>query len=623
MPITKVKFPRPGINKQDTVYGAEGGWTDCDNMRFRYGIPEKIGGWQNVAPPFHLIGIARDIHNYTDLAGDSLCAVGTDRKLYIYYDNNYYDITPISTTQAVVFNFTSGTTYVDVTSTSNGAVQGDFVTFSAVTGVSVGTSTITNTTMSQEFQIQEITNANTFKINVSDLGTPALNDTATGTGAFQINIGADTSKFGIGWGAASWGFSTWGTARPTGVITQNPRIWALDNWGEDLIATIVGGKTYYLQTSTFVVSRTTRATLLATAPTQSNYMIVSSRDRHLIFLGTETTPGTTTTYDPMAVLFGSQESITDFVPTSVNTAGFQRLSSGNDIVTAVRTRGDLILLTNVSAHQMQFVGPPYTFSFKQTGTNCGAISPHCAVEAENVVYWMSTGGFFLFDGVVKQIPCTVQDYVYSDIDDEEQFTTYAGVNLQFAEVSWFYASQNSNYINKVVTYNYREQVWTIGTLARTVWAPRDIFAYPLAADYSATSTSLAQPTVIGLTAGRSTLYNQEYGNQADSAFMPAYIQTAEFAIGDSNDSMFIKRYIPDFKNQVGGVQMEFLVRQYPGSTVTVASSTVVYSTTTKVDMRARGRQVSIKMSTVDSGSSTATTFRFGTLRIDAQPDGLR
>jgi len=623
MPITKVKFPRPGINKQDTLYGAEGGWTDCDNMRFRYGVPEKIGGWQNVAPPLHLIGVARDIHNYTDLAGDSLSAIGTDRKLYIYYDNNYYDITPISTTQAVVFSFTSGTTIVEVTSTSNGAVEGDFVTFSGVTGVSVGTTTITNTTMSQEFEIQEITNANTFKINVADLGTPASSDTATGTGAFQINIGADTSQFGIGWGAASWGFSTWGTARPTGVITQRPRIWVLDNWGEDLIATIYGGKTYYLQTSTFVISRNTRATLLANAPTQSNYMIVSSRDRHVIFLGTQTTPGTTTTYDPMSVLFGSQESITDFTPTATNTAGFQRLSSGNRLVTAVRTRGDLILLTNLSAHSMQFVGPPYTFSFKQVGTNCGAISPHSAVEAENVVYWMSNGGFFLFDGVVKQIPCTVQDYVYSDIDDEEQFTTFGGVNLQFAEVSWFYASQNSSYINRVVTYNYREQLWTIGTLARTVWAPRDIFAYPLATDYDVNSTALAQPTVIGLTPGRATLFNQEYGNQADGVYLPAYIQTAEFGLGDTNDSMFIKRYIPDFKNQVGGVQMEFLVRQYPGSTVQVASSTVVYSTTTKVDMRARGRQVAIKMTTVDTGTSAATTFRFGTLRIDAQPDGLR
>ena len=619
MPITKVKFPRPGINKQDTSYGAEGGWVDCDNVRFRYGVPEKIGGWQNVAPPFNLIGVARDIHNYNDLAGDSLCAIGTDRKLYIYYDNNYYDVTPISTTKAVVFNFTSGTTIVQVTSTSNGAVMGDFVTFSAVTGVSVGTTTITNTTMSQEFEIQEITNANTFTIDVADLGTPASSDTATGTGAFQINVGVDTSQFGIGWGAASWGFSTWGTPRPTGVITQTSRVWALDNWGEDLIATIVGGKTYYLDTSTFVISRSTRATLLANAPTQSNYMVVSSRDRHLIFLGTETTAGDTNTYDPMAVLFGDQESITDFTPNATNTAGFQRLSSGNRIVTAVRTRGDLILLTNTSAHQMQFVGPPYTFSFKQTGTNCGAISPHAAVEAENVVYWMSDGGFFLFDGVVKQIPCTVQDYVYSDIDDEEQFTTYAGVNLQFAEVSWFYASQNSNYINRVVTYNYREQVWTIGTLARTVWAPRDVFAYPLAASYDANSTALAQPTVIGLTAGRSTLYNQEYGDNADGSAMESYITTADFALGDGNDSMFIRRYIPDFRNQSGGVGMQFLVRQYPGQTQTVASSTVVYSTTTKVDMRARGRQVAIKMTSSDTGS----TFRFGTIRIDTQPDGLR
>ena len=621
MPITKVKFPRPGINKQDTAYGAEGGWVDCDNVRFRYGIPEKIGGWQNVAPPLHLIGVARDIHNYTDLAGDSLSAIGTDRKLYIYYDNNYYDITPLSTTIAAVFSFTSATTIVEVTATSNGAVMGDFVTFSGVTGVSVGSTAITNTTMAQEFEIQEIINANTFTIDVADLGTPGTITTSgsASSAAFQINVGADTTQLGIGWGAASWGFSTWGTPRPTGVIIQNPRIWALDNWGEDLVATIVGGKTYYLDTSAFIGPRNTRATLLANAPTQSNFMIVSSRDRHLIFLGTQTTPGTTTTYDPMSVLFGSQESVTDFIPTATNTAGFQRLSSGNQLVTAVRTRGDLILLTNLSAHSMQFVGPPYTFSFKQVGTNCGAISPHAAVEAENVVYWMSNGGFFLFDGVVKQIPCSVQDYVYSDIDDEEQGTTYAGVNLQFAEVSWFYASQNSDYINRVVTYNYREQLWTIGTLARTVWASRDVFAYPLAANYDANSTALAEPTVIGLTPGRATLFNQEYGDNADGSAMESYITTADFALGDGNDSMFIRRYIPDFRNQSGGVGMQFLVRQYPGQTQTVASSTIVYSTTTKVDMRARGRQVAIKMTSSDVGS----TFRFGTIRIDTQPDGLR
>ena len=619
MPITKLKFPRPGINKQDTAYGAEGGWVDCDNVRFRYGVPEKIGGWSNAAPPFTLIGAARDMHNYTDLAGDSLSAIGTDRKLYIYYDNNFYDVTPISTTQAVVFSFTSGTTIVDVTSTSNGAVAGDFVTFSSVTGVSVGAAGITNTTMSQEFEIQEITNANTFKINVAELGTPTISDTATGTGAFQINVGADTSQFGIGWGAASWGFSTWGTARPTGVIIQNARIWILDNWGEDLVATIKSGKTYYLDTSTFVISRNTRATLITQAPTQSNYMIVSSRDRHIIFLGTQTTPGDSNSYDPMAVLFGSQESITDFTPTAINTAGFQRLSSGNRIVTAVRTRGDLLILTNTSAHQMQFVGPPYTFGFKQTGTNCGAISTHAAVEAENVVFWMSNGGFYSFDGVVKQIPCTVQDYIFSDLDDEEQATIYAGVNLQFAEVNWFYPSANSDYINKVVTYNYREQVWTIGTLARTTWAPQDIFAYPLATEYDSTSTAITQPTVIGLTSGRSILYNQEYGDNAAGLALSSFITTGDMSIGDGNDSMFVKRYIPDFKNQTGSVNMQFLVRQYPGQTQTVASSTLVYSTTTKVDMRARGRQVAIKMVTSDIDS----TFRFGTIRIDTQPDGLR
>jgi hypothetical protein len=621
MPITKLKFPRPGINKQDTAYGAEGGWVDADNVRFRYGVPEKIGGWANVAPPFTLIGSARDIHGFTNIVGDSLCAIGTDRKLYIYYDNNYYDITPLSTTIAATFSFTSASTIATVTATSNGAIAGDFVTFSGVTGVSVGSAGITNTTMSQQFEIQEIKTANTFTVNVSSLGTPGVITTSgSATSAeFQINIGADTSQFGIGWGAASWGFSTWNTARPTGVITENARIWALDNWGEDLVATIKGGKTYYLDTGTFVVSRSTRATLITQAPTQSNYMIVSSRDRHIIFLGTQTIPGNTNSYDPMAVLFGSQESVTDFTPTAINTAGFQRLSSGNRIVTAVRTRGDLLILTNTSAHQMQFVGPPYTFGFKQTGTNCGAISTHAAVEAENIVFWMSSGGFYLFDGVVKQIPCTVQDYVFSDIDDEEQATIYAGVNLQFAEVNWFYPSANSDYINKVVTYNYREQIWTIGTLARSTWAPQDVFAYPLATDYSATSTATTQPTVIGVTAGRSTLYNQEYGSNANGSALSSYITTADMALGESNDSMFVKRYIPDFQNQTGSVNMQFLVRQYPGQTQTVASSTLVYSTTTKIDMRARGRQVAIKMVSSDVDS----TFRFGTIRIDTQPDGLR
>ena len=617
MPINKLQF-RPGIDKQNTQYGAEGGWVDCDMIRFRYGVPEKIGGWQP-AVGNNLIGAARDIHTYTDLAGDSLAIIGTDRKLYTYYDNNFYDITPLSTTIPAVFTFTSGTTIVNVLATSNGSIEGDFVTFSTVSGVSVVN--ITNANMQQEFEIQNIVDSNNFTIDVASIATPGVvttSGTAAGA-AFQINIGEDITQIGNGWGAGAWGFSTWNTPRPTGVITANPRIWQIDNFGEDIIATIVGGKTYYFDTSAFLPSRNTRATLLANAPTQSNFMVISPRDRHVIFFGTQTTPGTSATYDPMSVLFGSQESITDFTPNATNTAGFQRLSSGNRIVTAVPTRGDILILTNTSAHSMQFVGPPFTFSFKQIGTNCGTLSAHSAVEAENVVYWMSDGAFYLFDGVVKEIPCSVQDYVFQDLNEDEHSIIYAGVNLDFSEVNWFYASGSSTAINRVVTYNYLERVWTIGTLARTTWASKDVFANPLATKYMPNSTTLAQPTVIGLTAGVSTLYDQEKGVNDDTSPITAYISSGDVDIVDGDNSMFVKRYIPDFKDQQGSLNMQFLVRQYPGATQTVASSTVVYSTTTKVDMRARGRQVAIKIISTD----VDTKWRYGTLRIDGQQDGLR
>jgi hypothetical protein len=617
MPINKLQF-RPGIDKQNTQYGAEGGWVDCDMVRFRYGVPEKIGGWQP-AVGTNLIGAARDIHTYTDLAGDSLAIIGTDRKLYTYYDNNFYDITPLSTTIPAVFTFTSATTIVNVLATSNGAIAGDFVTFSTVSGVSVVN--ITNANMQQEFEIQNIVDQNNFTIDVATIATPGVvttSGTAAGA-AFQINVGEDITTIDNGWGAGAWGFSTWNTPRPTGVITANPRIWKIDNFGEDIIATIVGGKTYYFDTSAFIGPRNTRATLLSNAPTQSNFMTISPRDRHVIFFGTQTTPGTSSTYDPMAVLFGSQESITDFIPNATNTAGFQRLSSGNRIVTAVPTRGDILILTNTSAHSMQFVGPPFTFSFKQIGTNCGTLSAHSAVEAENVVYWMSDGAFYLFDGVVKEIPCSVQDYVFQDINTDEHSIIYAGVNLDFSEVNWFYASGSSTAINKIVTYNYLERVWTIGTLARTTWASKDVFANPLATKYMPNSTTLAQPTVIGLTPGVSTLYDQEKGTNDNTDPIIAYVTSGDVDIVDGDNSMFIKRYIPDFKDQSGDLNMQFLVRQYPGATQTVASSTVVNSSTTKVDMRARGRQVAIKIVSSDLN----TKWRYGTLRIDGQQDGLR
>ena len=617
MPLSKLVF-KPGINKQDTQYGAEGGWIDCDNVRFRYGLPEKIGGWSDAVGKT-MIGVARDIHTFTDNAGDSFASIGTDRKLYVFFDNNFNDVTPIRLTQSASFSFTSGSQTVTVTSASHGAEQGDFVTFSSVSGVSVVN--VTDSDMENEFEILSVTSANTFTISVADLGiTPGTVTTGgSGTAAFQIDIGVDISNFGDGWNAGSWSQSTWNTPRTNTVLIEESRIWALDNFGEDLIATIIGGKTYRLDTSAFKADKTTRATEITQAPDQSRFMLVSPRDRHLIFLGTETIPGTSSSFDPMAVLFGSQESLTDFTPTAVNTAGFQRLSSGNRIITATRTRGDILILTNTSAHSMQFVGPPFTFGFKQIGTNCGAISTHAAQEAENIVYWMSDGAFFLFDGVVKEIPCSVQDYVFDDIDQDAKRNIYCGVNLDFAEVNWFYPSNGSDFIDRVVTYNYLEQAWTIGSLARTTWTPKDIFAFPLATSYNSNSTATAQPTVIGVTAGRSILYNQENGTNDNGSAMTAYITSGDIDIVDGDNNMFIKRYIPDFKSQDGEVEMSFFVRQYPGQAQTTASLTTVYSTTTKVDMRARGRQVAIKVLSNDIDAN----WRYGTLRVDAQPDGRR
>lgn len=620
MPLTKVQYA-PGIDKQDTEYGAEGRWIDCDNVRFRYGLPEKIGGWVRVLETADLIGAARDIHTWTDLQSQKLAAIGTDRKLYLYWDNNFNDITPISTTIASVFSFTSGTTIVDVTATASGAVLGDFVTFSTVSGVSVVN--VTNEDMQNEFEIVGIDDDDNFKIDVADLGITPGTVTTSGSAAgsaFQINIGTDVTTEGFGWGALTWGNSTWNTPRAATVQTTQARIWQLDNFGEDLLATIVDGKTFKLDTSAFIADRqNTRAEEVTAAPNRSDFMLVSSRDRHVIFFGTETTPNSSTTYDSMAVLFGSQESLTDFTPTAVNTAGFQRLSSGNKINTAIRTRGDVLILTDNSAHTMQFVGPPFTFGFNQIGTNCGAISTHCAQEAENVVYWMSDGSFFLFDGVVKEIPCSVQDFIFSDINKTEQRKVFAGVNLDFSEVSWFYPTANSDSIDRVVTYNYLEKVWTIGTMDRTAWAAEDIFPKPYATQYDENSTTTSQPTVIGLTSGRSRLYAQDTGTAADGEAMTAFIESGDSDIADGEDIMFVRRYIPDFKNQSGDLTMTFKSRDYPGGTQRTSSTATVTSSTTKVDTRIRGRQVAFK---IESNSSTAS-WRYGTLRLDAQPDGRR
>jgi len=622
MPITKLKFPRPGINKQDTAYGAEGGWIDSDNVRFRYGVPEKIGGWQT-ASNYNIIGNPTDIHNYTANDGTSLCAIGTNNKLYVLYNNYFYDVTPLSTTIPAVFTMTSATTIVNVLATASGVQAGDFVTFSGVTGVNVSNTAVNNTSMASQFQVYATVNSNNFQINLSTLGTPGTVTTsgsATGA-AFQITAGVPQTQYGNGWGAMTWGALTWDTPRTDSVKTQDTRIWKLDNFGQDLIATIINGASYYLNTSNFLASPSnTQATLITQAPTRANFMTVDAINRSVVFFGTQTTPGTTTTYDPMTVLFSSQESYTDYIPTAVNTAGFQRLSHGNAILTAVPTRGNILILTNISAHSMQYVGPPYTFGFSQIGSNCGAISPHCGVEAQNIVFWMSHNAFYMFDGTVKQIPSSVQDYVFSNINlGVASNILYAGSNAKFAEISWFYPSANSSYIDSMVTYNYRENVWTIGSLARTTWADKDIFDYPLATQYLPNSTANASPTVYGLQNGVSTVWYQENGANAGSTAMTSYIQTADIAIAEGEDFMFVKRVMPDFKNLNGSLQMQVNVINYPQASSYTQANLTVFSTTTYLSMRARGRFITVKL----QSSNLNDTWRLGTASIEVQPDGKR
>jgi len=626
MPVTKLQFPKPGINQQDSAYGAQGGWISSDNVRFRYGVPEKIGGWQPVSIN-QIIGNPTAIHNYVSNDGQSLSAIATNAKLYILYNNTFYDVTPLSTTIPAVFTMTSGTTLVNVLSTSSGVAAGDFVTFSSVSGVSVSNTNITNTTMASQFQVYNTVDANNFTINLDGLGTPGTVTTSGSAAgaAFQITAGFPNTQYGNGWSAGTWGTGTWGTYSTVNVKTFDTRVWVLDNFGQDLIATIVGGPSYYLSTNTFLNtgSHLVSATAIATAPTKSNYMVVDSLNRSVVFFGTQTTPGSTSTFDPMTVLFSDQGDYTNYTPSATNTAGFQRLAQGNYLVTAVYTRGVVLVLSNISAFAMQYVGVPYTFGFTQIGDYCGAISPHCAVESQNVVFWMSTNAFYMYDGTVKQIPCTVQDYVFKNLNvGVGSNIIYAGSNSKFSEISWFYPSSNSQFIDSVVTYNYKDNLWTIGTLARTTWADKDVFDYPVATEYSTVaSTTYLSPTVYGYNTngGMSYVWYQENGYDAGSTAMTSYIQTADISIADGDSFMFVKKILPDFKNMTGTVNMQINVLNYPQSSSYKQINLPVYSTTTYLSCRARGRFVTVTL----GSSNVGDWWRMGTVNLEIQPDGHR
>jgi hypothetical protein len=615
---------KPGIDKQNTEYGAEGGWIDCDYVRFRYGLPEKLGGWQpfsSTVPAF--IGMISEVFTWNDHDGLPFIMVGTNRKLYASTGNAWADITPLRATTApggATFSATSGSNVITVTSTAHGTIPGDFVTFSGA--ASLG-GNVTADILNAEFQIQTVSDGNSFTIvvpvlaNASDVGNGGSNTVA----AFQINVGSDIAYFEFGWGTATWGLSTWGTPRPADQgLALRPRIWQFDTYGEDVVCQLVDGRTYIWDTSAGPIN-TNRATQVLNAPTKSKFALVSTPDRHLVCFGTEEIIGDPLSVDPMYVRFSSQENINLWEPSATNTAGGQKLTDGSRIVSAIRSRGQILIFTDTSLHGMQYIGPPFTFGFQQLGANCGCVGPHAAADVNGLAFWMGPEAFYMFDGTVKKLPCTVQDYVFKDLNLVQRDKFHIGVNSQFNEVTWWYCSFTSDFIDRFVTYNYLENTWHIGSMARTSWADAGTYDKPTASEYDPESTVAAYPTVYGVTPGRSFLYRQEDGFDANGQPIFSFIQSGYFDIGDGDAMMFMKRFIPDFKNQVGDLTVRLLLRPYPQATASPSSLDpyVISPGTQKVDTRARGRQISLKI----ESDELNTNWRYGTLRVDIQPDGLR
>jgi hypothetical protein len=645
--LQKLNF-KPGFNKMITDSGAESQWVDGDFVRFRYGLPEKIGGWdqltiQNLTLP----GVARAQHAWTSLAGEKYTVIGTSQGLFLYYSESFYDITPLDTgITGADFDATIGSPTVTVNKTAHGLLDGRYVTFSSVT-VPTGSGYATIDFTNNSFEVLNAT-ANTFEITMPSNSAA----TTSGTGSAQIDpyvvVGPTFQTAGYGWGTSTWSDDTWGTERSVSNVILDPGVWSLDNFGQILVATIHNGRTFTWDAGASG-ARGIRATVMTGAPTASRLTQVSDRDRHVFHFGTETTIGNSLTQDPMFIRFSNQEDFNTYAPTATNTAGTFRLDKGNVIVGAVSGKDYTLVLTDSSAYVIQFVGPPFTFSVKQVGTNCGLIGQNALSYSNGVVFWMSgEGGFFMYDGTVKAIPCLVEDFVFTTTGDNLGINynagqiVYAEHNSLYNEINWFYAKNGSEQIDRCVTFNYAENCWTTSSLARTSYVDAGVFNLPYATEYN--SKAVPNFPIQGITAkyGASTYYAHETGtdqiNSSGTTSIDAYIQSGDFDIsatrgitgqstgvadfrGDGEFIMSMKRFIPDFKVLTGNSKVTLLLNDYPSQTATSSplGPFTITSSTDKVDTRARGRLLAIKI----ENDAVGETWRYGTLRVDIKPDGRR
>lgn len=625
MPLTKLQF-RPGVNQEITSYSNEGGWRDCDKIRFRFGYPEKLGGWEKYTSSTYL-GSARALHNWIALDGSNYLGIGTHLKYYIEEGQGMNDITPIRATTAagdVTFAATNGSTTITVSDTSHGAFENDFVTFSGA--ASLG-GNITAAVLNAEHQVVTVTDANTYTIVVG--ATANSSDSGNGggstVGAYQINVGLDTSVGGTGWGAGTWGSDGWGEAASGGLTTTNQiRLWSHDNFGEDLIINARDSNIYYWDKSNNLSTRAVELSTLSgtktSVPQIAKQVLVSDQDRHVIAFGCDGLNASSSanqgngTQDPLLIRFSDKENPLIWYPAATNTAGDLTLGAGSTFMQAVETKREILVWTDTALNSMRFIGPPFTFGLQQLASNITIMSPNAAVATEDVVYWMGIDNFYVYAGQTQQLPCTVKDKIFLDFNFEQADKVISGINSEFSEVFWFYPSASSNDNDKYVVYNYGEKVWYFGALGRTAWIDRGVRTYPIAA-------------------GSSYLYNHEFGYDDDGSAMNSFIESAAIDIGDGDQFAYIRRVIPDLtfngSTNLSSPQATFTVkaRNFPGASfdstasgdaIRTASSPVE-TFTNQLHVRARGRSFALRVESAALGAK----WKLGSPRIDLRPDGRR
>ena len=730
--LTKIKFA-PGIDKQDTSVGAEGRWVDSDNVRFRYGLPEKVGGWQSLLTDT-IVGVARKQHAFVDTDGNRYVAIGTDKFLLLYFEGQLFDITPLATAiTGATFTFNGTTTVTLTTSADHGIAVGDIIRLSATT-LPGGTTGVTTATFDDiNFQVLSVPTSTTLTIQAATAGsassggsvtiTPyevvgpaaqsygygfgignyggtitgvvqteldgSLNADTAGTGgsgtavtvdsttnfpsAGTILVGSElitytsknstqflgitrgtngTATFGTSNGQAhstnatvqnATDFTGFGSAVQASTVTLEPGLWSLSNFGEVLVATIANGKTFTWNAGAANPTGNRAATNTSgfettNNPTATRVTLISPTTRHLIHFGTETTIGTPTTQDDMFIRFSVDEDINNYTPEATNTAGTQRLQDGTKIMGALVAKENILVWTDNALYAMKFVGAPFTFGFEQVGTNCGLIGKNAAIEIDGVAYWMGNNGFFSFDGTVNTLPCSVEDFVYDNIDTTKGQQICAGINNLFTEVIWWYPTANATFNDRYVVYNYGQDNaglpmgnWYTATntnAMRTTWIDSLVYPKPYATAFNSSNTGTF-PVIQGETGlGQTVFFEHEIGTDqinpdGSTTALTSFIESFSFSLQKDQSEVFLamRRFLPNFKVLTGNNQITISVKDFPAdsSSATALSPFTITSSTQKVDTRARGRYANIKIENTGAGES----WRFGTFQVDLQPDGRR